>query len=269
MDAITGRVMLPGEPAADLVVRLEVEDGHVSLRTETADLGRWPRAAVRIVRMSEGAFSLSAEGERLTFLPDDADALGRLEIVTEYAPPPTHPKKKRRRTRSKPAGATPGPGLTAADIRAGRVTPPERRPPEPKPRTTQSRSVAPRAAADRAAMRARATAARSLRAARGRLAGPRRPRPKLPAVSPETKRKMAAASAAGMGWTRRRLRLGWLWALDHLRQTDIYGLDRIPVVTDEMRLEADHVHTFESRIAGAGLSRRVCTDCGKVVVTND
>ncbi len=265
MDAITGRVRLPGDPSADLVVRLEVEDGHLSLRTETADLGRWSRETVSIVRMSEGSFSLSAEGDRLTFLPDDADAFDRLDIVTEYAPPPARPKKRRRLAR---AGAAPQldadpPGAGADD------EPSAPRLRQPKPPKRRNRPAAPRVVADRAAKRARASASRSLRSARGRLARPRTPRPRLPTVSPETKRKVAAASVAGMGWTRRRLRLGWLWALDHLRQTDIYGLDRIPVVTEDMRLEADHVHTFESRIAGAGLSRRVCTDCGKVVVTNE
>jgi hypothetical protein len=45
-------------------------------------------------------------------------------------------------------------------------------------------------------------------------------------------------------------------------------LDRIPVVTDEMRLEPDHEHVYEERTAGAGLVRRVCA-CGKVIVAAD
>jgi hypothetical protein len=57
-------------------------------------------------------------------------------------------------------------------------------------------------------------------------------------------------------------RRAWLFAIDRARTFDLLGLDRVPV-TKQMRRDPHHQHTWDHRVA-AGITRHICTACGRV-----
>ena len=78
------------------------------------------------------------------------------------------------------------------------------------------------------------------------------------------RRRAGSAFRRGFVWSRWRVKLAGLWVVDKARQTDVPLLDRLPVVTDEMRLRPGHEHNFVEHTAGAGLTRYVYRGCGKL-----
>jgi hypothetical protein len=229
---IPGSVSVPGD-AELLRVRLVVSNGRVTLRSGEAELGSWSLTSVEIVPTGDGAFGFTADGETITFLPDEPDAFSQLAIIT------THTTKGRRRRKVEKSTTTSKAGNPAKAVRPVEAG------------TAGTAAVPPPAASPPPARRSRTSPPPSANRV-------------MPSKAGRDRGKAVARGAqhVAAGATRR----AWLFALDQARDKNLFGLDRVQV-TDDMRAGA-HEHTWDHRIAN-GIAKHICTACGKVRLRAD
>ena len=264
-----GVVRVGDDAESDLRVKVLLVEGTLALVTNVVEVGSWPVETVEIVRVGADRFDFTVEGDTVSFFPDEPVRFSQLGIVSQVAP------KRSRRRRS--------PGLNGqASIRGSESTPKRRKrrkkiqladkPSEAGTSKAMAKSAHHFFARDeRLRTRRQARLAAKLQKSEGDRRVKRRGSPpvsrRVARLTGVMRKHSAAKAKTSLRWTRWKARLGWLWTLDRLRQTDIYLLDRIPVVTDEMRLEPGHKHDYEVHTAAAGITRYVCTSCGKLRLT--
>ena len=261
-----GIVRVDDDADSDLRVKVVLVEETLGLITDVAEVGTWPVEAVNIVRVEAGRFDFTVAGDTVSFFPDEPEEFAQLGIVSVASP--KRPRFRRRAHKAVPrAGDSP--------LAKNRKRRKEKQSPDPPSQADTSRPIVkPAAATAEGRFKRRGSPPVSTRVAQQALVVGRRTAARLKIWFLWTRSKvgvMGRLTAARLKiwflWTRWKIRLGWLWILDHLRQTDVYLLDRIPVVTDEMRLEPGHEHTYEVRVGGVGLTRYVCTSCRKLRLT--
>jgi hypothetical protein len=95
-----------------------------------------------------------------------------------------------------------------------------------------------------------------------------RPKASVPRSTAKQRRDAGrATSEAAQRMASGAVKRAWLFTLDRARDKNLFGLDRVQV-TDEMRADEDHEHTWDRRIAN-GLAKHICTACGKVRLKAD
>ena len=257
---------------SDLRVDVLLSPQSLSFRTETIEIRTWRLGTVSVEKVTPGLYQLTLDGETITFFPDDLKAFSKLDIVA-------HPRRAQRRRESRATRRLAKTERREAE-RVDRVT---RREAKAAQRAAQQISRAPEVAPDDAEVGIPALEnepKKRIKRREGRVSAPKPSRPRReskhrlrrarsfagPRVA-AVRRRAGARLSKGARWSRWKVRLGGLWVLDQLRQTDVFLLDRIPIVTDEMRLEPGHVHDYEARVASPSLTRYVCTGCGKVRLT--
>jgi hypothetical protein len=209
----------------ELRVILSLSDRSVSISSGHTELGAWPVWSVEITQINDEMYEVAADGDRVTFVPDEPAQLGRLGIGNPPPSPDRAPPPRR---------ATAAARAALERIRSRHEAPEPKRVPEARRASQPARATEPKRVTDpnRAAEPKRAAAA--IRPDEQRAPGP-------------------------MGGVARR---AWLFAIDRARAFDLLGLDRVPV-TKKMRRDPHHQHTWDHRVA-AGITRHICTACGRV-----
>ncbi len=239
---VAGTIRSPGERES-LEVMLSMRGGHVSLHSEKLELGSWPESGVEITPIDATSFAFTAEGDRMIFRPDDVisfseELAARTMAMPAPAPAPrdTTPSRTRGWRRTK-----------AADAAAREAGPDARVPADARPETTAATTPT----------KAPTTVPPGTPKAKRSMPSVSMPRLSVPKVSSSK----AERSARGRpGEQRPSL---WLRSIDTVRAYGWFSLDRVPVYEDQRG--QDHDHTWNHRaVATSGLSRHVCTICGKV-----
>lgn len=228
----SGSVRSEGEYSA-LAVEVLREAGEIVMRTDKAELGRWPSADVTIEPLDSMSFSFIAETDRLVFVPDEHGLFAASPLVT--VPVPDGGRRKRRKQKKEAAAqATP---------KDAEVSPPKKRG-HAKGAASASRVVLEPAEEPDIPEPAADTPAESV-------------------VESETA-ALDAGPDADRGNATKRKRIGlWVRLLDVARHNRVLGLDRVPV--DESLRGGDHEHTWDHRVAPrGGFASHVCTICGKI-----
>jgi hypothetical protein len=236
-----GTIRNPGERES-LSVTLSIGWGQVSLHADTLELGAWSEENVEITPIDATSFAFTAEGDRMIFRPDDVitftEDLGtRTGVATTQVERREDVPGRRRRRRVMRASddAPPKPGDAA-----GAVAPkPAHEAPAPPPKETSPKGG---------------------RRSMPDLSIPKASVPKLSlrkTRSPAIDRTGQAEPSDVAGPSL------WLRSLDAVRHQGWFSLDRVPVY--ENQRGQDHDHTWNHRaVATSGLSRHVCTICGKI-----
>ena len=233
--------------AEEKAARVAVKQESLTHKEDQREAERRDKAQAKQAAAEEKAARVAVKQARLTDKKDQREAKRRKRAQVKQA---AAAEKALERPPEVEPGDLAGPETAGPKRQKEPKEPRARRQPRPTGRPkgrapSAKRSKAPRESKHR------------LRRARA-VVGPK--------VGAFGRRTGASLSKAAI-WSRWRVRLAGLWVIDQLRQTDIYLLDRIPIVTDEMRLKPSHQHTYEAKVASASLTRYVCTGCGKLRLT--
>lgn len=262
----------------DLRVSLRFSATRVSLWNGTTELGAWSVSDIRFIRRSTSTYEFLAEGEHLLFMPDDPGAFADFEVVLAPERKPERPKRTRRLTFSTTRSAAPP--TPPADKRGPQHARPKeswsphlrvrlkKNPPthhDPAQHGQEDTSV--EAAAPEAEASQPPTAEQSLPTdASQPETGAHSPAPLAPdPIVDQFTHVEVAEEEEGLNEKTRR---AWLYAIDQARKLDLLGLDRVPVTT-KMRMDAEHEHTWDHRVASGFATRHVCTICGRVRLQRD
>lgn len=257
ISSFAGQLLLQ-EDAEGLAVTLRLTESRVTLFSGRSELGAWPASGVSITALGGGRYEFLAEGDLLTFIPDELELFTDNPLVTALAPlpPPKRFRMRRPRPETSQVPATPKapdrPPTTPAPAPVD-VTPP-----------SPAEEVAPPPRPDKPKRRMRVKRVKAGRDRTERLPK-KKPRAETLAVAaakPAPKRRQLKAESTGLSG-RQRL---WLATIDQARNYDLLGLDRVPV-TRKMRQEAAHKHTWDHRVSAGFASRHLCTICGKVRIS--
>jgi hypothetical protein len=229
---VAGTIRSPGERES-LEVVLSMRDGHVSLHSEKLELGSWPESGVEITPIDATSFAFTAEGDRMIFRPDDVISFSEeLGARTMAMPAPAPAPRDTAPSRTRGRRSTKGTDAAARDAGPDARVPADARP-ETAAATTPTKSPTT-----------------------------------VPPATPKGRRSVPKVSSSKAGRSARsrsgEQRPGlWLRSLDTVRAHGWFSLDRVPVYEDQRG--QDHDHTWNHRaVATSGLSRHVCTICGKV-----
>ncbi len=239
-----GSIRTPGEDEG-LTVEISKSGGDIVMRTDKAELGRWPLVDVTIHPIDATSFAFVAEGDRLVFSPSDSAVFGASSLVTVEVV--EGGRRKRRKAKK---------GFVAIESAPVRSEAPTRK--EQKAATKDFRiASAAEASAGSSESTETTPTPESLEESPVTVGAPN--------ATAETESVGPLAELGDVhqrpsrGWRPRR----WVWLIDVARRNRFFDLDRVPI--DETLRGFEHEHSWDHRVATRrSVASHVCTICGKI-----
>ena len=264
-DTVTsGSIRIPNEEDA-LSVKLSMSATEITLRTDGADLGEWPSAAVDIQPIDSTSFAFMAEGDRLIFMPDDPVAFGDSLLVG--APATDNRRRRSRKSKKKKmdvaqSESAEDQGSSERERRSGHrnaaTNSSEEKPSKPSRWERKAAAAAVRVEVDPVPPSSPPGSNESTQDGEPNVVD------EGPALSSRGRAPDESESDdTPRAGSKERLNRAWLRSLDTARRYDLFGLDRVPI--DEESRGQEHQHTWDHRVAvESGAGNRICTICGRI-----